>query len=242
MSSRSKDTRPSTTGCSTLAPTKGKRKAPCSSHDNSTPGPSSLPGMATTSHGVGRQLAPKVTERVLMPRHKQSRIDDEYSQHPSQLVQQTYPTGQPIYPTNDIDSHSNIPDIEGSLHRPNILPMANITQSSKPQTSATLLDPFSGSQNTSQAEIASSSDFPSIPQITTIPHNFQMPVPQTSSVGCCPQCHTMLRNLRDSMIAITCNQGLPGGGDAMGELWKSYFGLEDHWNEGHVSGVRGLAG
>ena len=28
----------------------------------------------------------------------------------------------------------------------------------------------------------------------------------------------------------------------MGELWKSYFGLEDHWNEGHVPGAGGLTG
>ena len=251
MSSRPKDTRPSTTEYPKLAPTKGKRKASCSGHDNPTPGPSSLPGMTTTSQGVGRQLAPKVAivnpprpplvEGALISRHKQLRIDDEYPQHSSQLLQETHPTEQPIHLTNDINSQSNIPGVEGSLHWSNVLPMANISQGSEPRASATRFDTFSSLQNTSQAETASSIDFPSIPQITTIPYNFQMPVPQ-ASVGYCPQCYTMMRNLRDNIIAFTCNQGIPGGGAAMGELWKSYFGLEDHWNERHVPGARGLAG
>ncbi|KAF8427044.1 hypothetical protein EV426DRAFT_430149 [Tirmania nivea] len=235
--------------------TKGKTKAPCGDHDSSTPRPGSLPGMAVPSPWVRRQLpnlAPKsesINPEEPLQLRKRPRVDRDL-QSPSQLPlddfarpERNRTLEQPIYLTNDTWSHSNIQSIDTAFAGSTPLSLANVVKSSESQLQslASPFDPLSGHQNTSQAATACSLDIPSIfqpPLTTTITENSQMQITQANR-GYCPRCFAMLRNLRESIIAITCGQALPS--EATGELWKSYFGLEDHWNEEHVSGVGGLA-
>jgi len=241
---------------------KGKRKAAFDDHDNPMPGPRNSPGMAAPSLRVGRQLpnlAPKpssinpdpgLVESEPVPLHKRPRID--HLETPPQLplgalVQpETNPTSeQSMYLTNNNTwSHSDILGIGPSIGSSNALPITGVIQGSESQILRRPFDLFSELRDTSQAEAACSSFVPSMFQrlpATTITVNSQVPITQTS-VGCCPRCRVILRDLRESIVAIACGQGLPTGGGAMGELWRSYFGLEDHLNEGHVSEAGELAG
>ena len=136
----------------------------------------------------------------------------------------------------DSGSNNNIPDLEGS----NVLPMANTAKGSGSPSLAMLMDPLSGIHNTVQAETAFAFDFSLIPQVPPIAAVPQ--IPQASAVGFCPHCHAMWRNLRQSIMAFTFGQGLASGGVVKGELLQSYFGLQDHWNDGHVPGATGLSG
>jgi len=214
------------------APTKGKRKTFHDPHGNPTPGPSNPPGTTSCFPGTGRQypnLAPKpviidpdLVEHEPLQQCKRPRVDHE-------LQTPAWSHGTIL----GIDTH-----LGGSSN-----PVAKPIQTSQfgLQTPATFFDSFPFLQNTSQAETAPLLSLAQPPPVTTIAENFQMPAAQPPAVGCCPQCQAMLKSLRESIIAITCGQGLSSGGGSMGEkLWKSYFGLEDHWIEDHVPGV-GLA-
>jgi len=207
-----------------MSSTKGKRKTLHDPHGNPTPGPSNLPGTTSRSPVTRRphpNLAPKpaiidpdLVEHEPLQRCKRSRVDHEMQ--------------TPAW------SHGSILGTDTHLGGSSNQPVAKGIQTSQfgLQTPATFFDPFPFLQNTFQAETAP-------PPVTTIVENFQMPTAQPPAVGCCSQCQAMLKSLRESIIAITCGQGLGG---PMGEnLWKSYFGLEDHWIEDHVPGV-GLAG
>ena len=240
--------------------TKGKRKVPSGGHDNPTAGPSNLPATAALS-GERRQpptLAPMPAAASTNPEsapaveseplqlHKRPRVNYDL-QTPSlgDLARpEMIPTSeQSMFLTNNTRNHRAILDIDTSLGGSNALPIANVViqgSESQFQNLATVFDPFPDHHNTSQVAAACYFGPPSMvhpPPITAIAGNSQVPFTQASSVGCCPQCHVMLRNLREGIIAVACGQGLPSGGGAMGELWKSYFGLEDHWNEGHMSRV-----
>ena len=237
--------------------TKGKREAPFDNHDICMPGPSSLAG---SSSGVGQlpNLAPKPSRTnpnsapavasVALHLHKRPRVDSGLQTLP-QLPPDTFArternpvSGNPecINLTNDSWSQGDILQINyTALGGSNAQPIVNVSQDpeSQSQNIEGFFDPFSSLHNAPQAATALSFDPPSIfqpPPTTITAGEFQMPITQ-ASVGCCPRCHAMLRNLRASIVAIECGQALASGG-GMGELWKSYFGLEDHWNEGHVSG------
>lgn len=227
--------------------TKGKRKAPSRSddHDNPTPVPSSQPGMAVPSARVRRQLpnlAPKsvgtnpgsapIVECEALQSHKRPRVDHDIQTSHLPLgafarLGTNLPSEQPMYLTNDTWSHSDILDIDTSLGGSNALPTTSAVQGSgfQLQNSVTLFDLFSGLQNASQEATACSFGPPSTihsPAITTTSGNFQMPIAQ-ASVGCCPRCHAMLRNLRESIIAITCRQELPSGGGGDGRALEELF-------------------
>jgi len=246
MSGRYKETYHGSSGSAKLAATKFKRKAPCDDHDNPTPRPSNLPGMAASAPRVGRQLpnlapkpemvdppSPPLMERALIPQHKRLRID-EHPQSSSQFLQQMH-SAVAEQVTAEHRSDSNIPDVD-----PNALSMVNTSESS---ALAMSVDPLSAVHNTSQVE-TEYTDLPFIfqpPVSATFPEILQMSYPQASAVGFCPRCHAMWRNLRYNIMAFTFGQGLASGGVVRGELLQSYFGLEDHWKDGHASEV-GLVG
>ncbi|KAF8427043.1 hypothetical protein EV426DRAFT_591357 [Tirmania nivea] len=250
MSGRYKETYHSSSGAAKLAPRKGKRKALCDDDDNSTPGPSSLSSMATSTPGVMRQLpnlAPKPTmvdpptsplmERESTSQRKRLQID-QLPESSSQFLQQTFPTTTE-HTTAGSGSNNYFPNVENSLVELNALSMADVSQGSMPPTLA-----VSGFHNTSQAETSYAFDFPLTSEpsaASTIPHILQMSYPQASAVGFCPRCHVMWRNLRHNIMAFTFGQGGAGGGVVGGELLQSYFGLEDHWKDGHDPGVARLA-
>ena len=237
-----------------------KRKASCHAHGNLTHRPNGFPGMSPYPLGVGRQLpnlapksttinsksAPPVVENEPEPPllHKRQRFEHDL-QTPSQLSLDTYARPetnppqqlQPMYFMNDTWSHENILGKDTSFGGLNAL---SVAEGSEPQsqTPGTIFNPFSDLQNISPAVAILSSDIPSTfqpPTVTMFAESSELPTTQ-AFMGC-PRCHTMLRNLREGIITITCG---PSGARAIEELWKSYFRLEDHWNEGHAPGGRAI--
>ncbi|KAF8453227.1 hypothetical protein BGX38DRAFT_1299151 [Terfezia claveryi] len=226
---------------------KGKRKAPSDGH-NPTPGPSSQPGMIAPSRRVGRLIAAKPSTIFADPKsapivgseppqlHKRTCFD-----HDSQPASELLP-GPEVAPTSEQSMNlTNYDTLSQSAFRHTDTTLGcSITQAFENDYDCQTLGTFNPSPDlpkTTHAEAAYSS-LPPLFQTTTMNSgDFQIPITQ-ASVGCCPRCRALLRNLRESILTITCGdgEGLPSSGGAMRDLWKSYFSLEGHWSEGHVFG------
>ena len=165
---------------------------------------------------------------------KRPRVDYD-TQDLSQLLQQTYPTTEPISLTSDTRSHNDnsILKFNGSLSGSSIRSMTNDIQgsesriqSSENNTFDMPYGPVSGIYSQSQTEIPWSFQFfPSLPYPQNAPA-------LGSALKICPGCDARLTTLRTDIM------GIPDPA-LVKRLLATYFALRDNWHGCHIRGLEG---